>query len=913
MFKIGEFLSIVFAISIVLAQPYDPIENPILFGDNFVNSSPDATIPNPALLSSFGKSWLSASYEKLFWGFGESIYRGSISAKYCSFYNSGAFDFSSLSANIESRWKLSLSYGKKLSKDISATDAMNRMGLFAGITASLISRGYNSNNFVLAQPDPLFADNNFSKIAPDIGIGVAYRKHWGEIYGGAYHLLFPNLALGDEPDRLYPTIQFGILKSIKIFNFHLGMQYSTRYGNFWLDFDPVFAFSFQPIQKLAIRTIISGHSAGINSEYAPDFARNFAFSYKITFPLDGIYIPSQKFGMEYFFAPPEPIFPDVVPGKIIIKGKPIPDETLSIALPITNTGKFRTPKIPVAIKYGDSSITISADPLKPAESETVRTKIPVKSAGDLKIAAILNRKSPKKSADVVFVEKNPDDDFADTSVHIFAPPDPKITVAKNELHLIQKFSIAEDEPIIPIFFFDENDSTLHNRFYHTISIISDRLSKNPDVKISIRGYVVDGEQDELAYSRARAVRNALVSKNPAIASRIEIAKDYDIHHERAKKQKFQGTKVGKIYTPQENRRASLIASIIGENKFVYPSSEMPSKEQIDSITSILERNPDVILAVRAPTIEQAFKYKELLLAHIQGDFDDRIFSQDGAKNGVELVISPAGLIYRPPQVVQPAEGYEIEKGWDRAQISVGPNAEAPLKNSHIYITDGQDTVAMFDGTEAAWNWKLKNFELPPPGSEFYAFGEVEDTFGQVARTKPEKLRVVVQNINEVQQRLILLQFAFAGKQSESEYTNARMEYIARKVIERIKSGDVDVIVAGHTDTIGTFSGNKKLSKRRADEQLAILRKYLRAILSFDSDSALDSWILKHNARILAKGFGMSQPFKIIRLQHGKEIPITVGINTLPEGRIKNRRVEILFIPHKKVPTEPQADNSAATQ
>ncbi|MCD6594731.1 type IX secretion system membrane protein PorP/SprF [bacterium] len=906
MFKTWAFLSLVFAISFISAQPYEPLENPISFGDDFVNPTPDATILNPALLSSFGRSWVSAQHERLFWGLGESIYRSSISAKYCSFYRGGAFDFSSMSANIESRWKFSFSYSQKISKDISATDAMNRMGLFAGITASLISRGYNSNNMALAQPDPLFENGNFSKIAPDIGIGVAYRKNWGEIYGGAYHLLFPNLALGDEPDRLNPAIQLGLLKSIKIFNFHLGMQYSPRYGNFWLDFDPVLGISFKPIQKLIAKGIVSGHSAGISSVYSPDFAKNFAVSYNITFPLDGIYIPSHNFGIEYLFAPLEPIFPDVVPGKIIIDGKPIPGETLSLGLPITNTGKFRTPKIPVSIVFSDSSFTFSAEPLKPEKSETVWTKIASDYAGDLKIAAILNRKSPQKSADVVFVEKNPDDNFADTSVHIFAPPHPEISVEKGELHLIQKFSIAEDEPIVPILFFDQNDSTLDSRFDHTISIISDRLAKNPDVKIGIRGYVVDGESDKLAYARARAVQKSLATK-PEIANRIEMPNDYDIHHKRAKRQKFQGTKVGKIYTPQENRRVELEAKIIGESKFDYPAGKIPSKVRIDSITSMLERNPDIILAVRAPTIERAFKYKELLLAQIQGEFDDKIFSQDGASSGVELVLSPAGSIYRPPQVVQPAEGYEIEQGWNMAQITVKPNAEVPLKNSHIYIADGKDTVAKFDGTTAKWNWKLKN-NLPPPGSAFYTSAEVEDTFGQFAKTSSQKLKVIVQNINEVQQRLILLQFAFAGKQSESEYTNARMEYIARKVVERIQSGDVDVIVAGHTDTIGTFAGNKKLSQRRADEQLSILRKYLRGILSFESDTTLDSWIVKNNARLLPKGFGMSEPFRIIRLQQGNEVPITVGINTLPEGRIKNRRVEILFIPHKKIPQEPQVNS-----
>ncbi|RKZ32321.1 hypothetical protein DRQ33_06085, partial [bacterium] len=385
---------------------------------------------------------------------------------------------------------------------------------------------------------------------------------------------------------------------------------------------------------------------------------------------------------------------------------------------------------------------------------------------------------------------------------------------------------------------------------------------------------------------------------------------HKIKKKRAEKEKFQGTRLGARYTDQENRRVEISANLIGENRFNLQPDEVPSDSILNKIVTKLANNPEVILVVRASTIKDALEYKEILMEHIPTgwDYEERVFSQDGIENGVELVLTGTGLIYRPPQVIQPAQGYEIEPGWDKVYFSIKPNASAGVSEANIYITKNGDIIEKFDTMETFWDWNISGGELPAPGNEFRARGEVIDTFGQKGITSQERLPVLVKNINEVQQRLILLQFAFAGERSESEFTNARMEYVAQRVIERIEAGNVDVIVAGHTDTVGTFAGNRKLSLRRANEQLQILRKYLKAILSFDSDSTLNRWIAKNNSRLIAKGFGMSEPFKIIRLQDDEEVPIKVGINTLPEGRIKNRRVEIHFIPRKEKNPKPQAEN-----
>ena len=74
-------------------------------------------------------------------------------------------------------------------------------------------------------------------------------------------------------------------------------------------------------------------------------------------------------------------------------------------------------------------------------------------------------------------------------------------------------------------------------------------------------------------------------------------------------------------------------------------------------------------------------------------------------------------------------------------------------------------------------------------------------------------------------------------------------------------GDVDIEVAGHTDSMGSDAYNMKLSQQRADA----VRNFL-----ISRGVAAD--------RLTAKGYGESQP---------------VADNATDEGRFKNRRVELV--------------------
>jgi len=100
-------------------------------------------------------------------------------------------------------------------------------------------------------------------------------------------------------------------------------------------------------------------------------------------------------------------------------------------------------------------------------------------------------------------------------------------------------------------------------------------------------------------------------------------------------------------------------------------------------------------------------------------------------------------------------------------------------------------------------------------------------------------------------------FAF----NSAELLPGAKEILDREVIPELKADpDLQVLVEGHTDSVGNDAYNEKLSGQRAGS----VWKYL-------VEKGIDS------SRIQAKGLGESQP---------------IASNDTAEGRAKNRRVEI---------------------
>ena len=103
---------------------------------------------------------------------------------------------------------------------------------------------------------------------------------------------------------------------------------------------------------------------------------------------------------------------------------------------------------------------------------------------------------------------------------------------------------------------------------------------------------------------------------------------------------------------------------------------------------------------------------------------------------------------------------------------------------------------------------------------------------------------------------ILFAFGKSDLSREAELNLAKMAVILEQFPEML------ILVEGHTDNIGSEEVNLKLSKRRA-----------AAVHDFLAEQGLAP------DRMEIKGYGMSQP---------------VDTNTTPEGRSKNRRVDLVI-------------------
>src|SRR4029079_19639047 len=100
---------------------------------------------------------------------------------------------------------------------------------------------------------------------------------------------------------------------------------------------------------------------------------------------------------------------------------------------------------------------------------------------------------------------------------------------------------------------------------------------------------------------------------------------------------------------------------------------------------------------------------------------------------------------------------------------------------------------------------------------------------------------------------------------KSDLSGEAMAALNQQVIQKVQmAAGIDVRVEGNSDNFGDDSSNQGLSERRA-----------QAIVDYLVSRGVD------NRRLVARGNGSNNP---------------IGSNKTPEGRARNRRTDILFIP-----------------
>ncbi len=536
-------------------------------------------------------------------------------------------------------------------------------------------------------------------------------------------------------------------------------------------------------------------------------------------------------------------------------------------------------------------------------------------------------------------------------VDVFGLPKGTVTPIENKLEISQVTLVREEEPVVPIFFFAPSQDRIADRFQHLQQVLGRRLRDNPDIDIDIYGFydpesdgVTPTLGDRLAENRAKAARSVFMKYEQIAATRIHVVDPltYDASRARA------GLPIE--HMPEdipramaENRRVQLVTRVRGFEDWkpiiyfdkgsdqVKTSSLSELRSRADDIRRVMERNPEVIFQMEGfvskdevknqsqwvkLSFDRAFRVKQKM-GEILGDdfmqrFSKRLFIKGNTdryadRGQVNIKIDGEGLIYRPLEGKMAAKGYELnQKQVNFVHITSDVEAGVDTYTVSIVDRDGKPFRILAAGSGkipegAPWDWKDSDGNLIDPNGEYFCKLEIRDRLGQTFTTLSDPITVEVTKRQQQMETLVIVEFAFDEKISESGFLESRVEYVARRFIEKAlePKKSLTAVVSGHTDVIGMDYRNRELSIERAKKEEENLRRYLIYILGLADNSELSAWLRAHNTTLTYKGYSDKDPYVITKWVDNKLVEEKIGNDDLPEGRTINRRVVIDFITEKQ--------------
>lgn len=870
---------------------------------------------NPAFMAAVPQTQVAFDHQRYFWGIGDPLYSSSF-VYVQHFLNSGiGLSFGYFGADLMVTQSIALHYGRRLISAANPKAETNRIGFFGGATARLRRRGYLDSNFRLADPgDPLLT-GDLSKTAFSGGVGFIYQGRDWRVFLTGDDVNMPNMALeSGVEDRLPMQIQAGGEFPLPWWELRANpvLSYHTDYSDFAKDIDPTITLrrSFQENQF--DMSVSAGRWAlGMGVQYFVGERSGPGLGYEISIPTTGIGKPSHRFSATYRLSPPPPAYPDITVGEVDVEGTPVIDGEMRISAVISNDGPRKASNIPINFVVDGQSLGIVNIPkIGPKSSALAEFVWVPDSSGEFDFLVRADDEGGNfPDFEGVVLELDEMNNVGNCSTRVYSPPKPTIVGDPPGLMVTQLITVTEDEPVVPIVFFEQGKTEVPARFDTLLDIVANRLVTNSDGTVMVEGFF--GHDDSvrsfsagslLATARAENVARHIVERYPELRERVRISLDHDPTRTRAEKEDFEGTRVGKIFTAQENRRAELRVYAKPPREWLIENHELQEKDY-EILRRKLDNNDLFEVVCIAPTLDSAFATKFNVAEGLGPRYKDRVFAREAPSENCKVVITAGAILYKPRAFEIPASDLRVEPGFGTTVFTSTPGSEAPVRHTYIQVRDDRNRqlwhIEEPDGfiETSSWDWKDKDGRLATPETMYWADITVKDVYDQIGRSAPETLRVVKANRRDLSERLILVQFTFAGTYGEPDYASVRMEYLARKVVNRIaQDGSLRVVVGGHTDIVGVESGNIKLSNRRAEEQLGNLRKYMMRILSLDSKDQMNAWLESHNSVMSARGYGPSRPYIITRGKGENSRQVTIGDNNLPEGRITNRRVEIEFTP-----------------
>ncbi len=983
-------LTILIIVSAIACLAQDIEDNmgarPLGMGRAFVGIADDGNAPlwNPAGMSFYKERVLSGMFSRLYWGIdNDAIGEGQLGYVH-HFRTAGDVGLNAviLFSNLWQETRVTASYSHNIGRHFSIgfNGRLLRNEVLENNITYSEQPGAVANGIVDPRNDPFFSDNGWNKMGFTGDVGLMYRPNRKLSVG----LMAANVT---QPDMSFAAIGESGQVPMSI----------RAGGSYWIQDQILPAMDVQYLMNevnggnqihhynglewwftgktMALR---AGYNASLGGEGYDPTEMAFGFTYRskkaldlqvdyaFIYPLSEVRetgATSHKISASLRFLPPPEKLYDLAlrSSKMSIYPRDAQiGETITVDAIIENLGEKAVSGYSVSLYYEDpeqgwlraTQPVVVDEKLEVGGEKEIEFKWIAPDRGHYQLFASVD--DDGTILPVLRSQINEIDEENNTGaieVDVFGLPKGTVAPVENTLEISQVTLIREEEPVVPIFFFDPGDDKVDERFHHLQEILGARLRENPDIDIDLYGFY-DPESDgvtpalgeRLAENRAKAVRSVFMRFEQISADRIHVIEplQYDASRTRAGlPEEHQAEDVPRAMA--ENRRVQMVTRVRGFEDFepviyldegsdrVEVQSLSELKKRANQIKEIIQRNPEVIFQMEGFVTEKeatgrtrqvelsfdrAFRVKQKLGEILGEDFaqkyNKRLFikgntDEYAVRGQVEIGIDGEGLIYRPLEGRMAAKGYELNQDQTNF-VHITSDVEAGVDTFTVSIVDSQGEVfrilAAGHGnvpSGAPWDWKDEDGDLIDPNEEYFCKLEIKDRLGQTFTTISDPIAVNVSKRQQQLETLVIVEFTFDEKISESGFLESRVEYVARKFIEKAlePKTSLTAIVSGHTDVIGMEHRNRELSIERARKEEENLRRYLIYLLGLTDNSELSAWLRAHNTTLTSRGYSNKEPYVITKWIDGELVEEQIGDNNIPEGRTVNRRVVIDFIMEKE--------------
>ncbi len=907
--------------------------------------STDGLGGNPAVMAENGSAHILSAHATRFWlGLpGDALFSSRLGWT-SPRYKPGVFgvEFKQFGLGVHSSFGIGAGYARSF--DFGSSNA-----IAVGLYGRWVRNQYDLSQAYRFEDDPLFNEfgNSADGFGLDAGVKYRYRNFSAGICGR--NLLEPNISLSGESGEGYvepmrvalglayspikwftPSIegswdkieglQGAVGAEFRLFDGLLGLRTGYREGNLTfglgingsvsipLTFDYAMSYPDGALSKAAVTTHSLGVTAIIPKKKAEEPKRPETWidlaTTKSSHQPDTLIFPLEK---ESSFSAELRNLGNLTADSFYVSAFRIEKDTFRIGAPVFVESLVPGKRIPIEWKF---------TPLEGGMGE---------------ILIIADNDSNGQSK---IHESNKDNNRLTLQYFTSGDVVAKVEIEYAKLRINELTYIREEEPLVPVIFFEAGATSISTRFEPVLKIIAQRMIENPDIVLGLYGFADPDSDPEdwlrtgLHIERAKSISNKLVALGVPETSIKIIDSGYSPSGARAGSGAAYESAQDRLWVQQENRRVEMRAWVrdyegpMTTIRFDKKSLEI-AKSTLDSLSMFaceanifLEENPDITLVLEGYTSDshdfaEVYSVMDELRDYILGEItcpidQDRfpIIVDRGDKDETELklFVTGEGLIYRPIENALAAKDYEIppemEENLVRIDISSGWVKE------HRVVVVGSDgghitTLAEDYGVPPEvlfWDWKDKNGNLVDPRKSYHIELTTIDAGEGLSRFVSDEMEIVVTGVERRKESSIIVQFAFDEITSTSRYLESRIESMARRVKESALDPTKELVVriVGHTDPIGTDRRNLVLSQERASKEEGNFRRYLRYIAGARNDVELEKWLRENNVTLIKQGVADDNPYEIERYRDGKFEKVLLGNNTFPEGRSVNRRVVVQF-------------------